>query len=576
MAKQENKSKYWIRKWQEKRWSDFKELTVGSIFDTAVSNHVQMADRIGDIIFWYRTDKSKGIYFITKVVAEPKKDDAYQNSWSMSLQVIKTLINNPVLPEKNGFQDLIEKLNKMGQGGANYNLSNDENPEKLWKLVLGNEKVILDKLNIDIDKKDLESIEEIKKQNINDGKMFNPFLDMNLVRNEVRHLSFITNLLNPNGTHHQGVQFLNNFINALIDNYNLDKHIENYLNTFSESENIYVQIEKSIQNGRIDIWIENDEYIIAIEGKTETVDSKGQLKKYDEYLKNKNKPYLLIYLTMTGEEPTNEHPENLQLMDFNDDIMSFIQKSLEINKLPDKIYETLNEYYNAMITYLNNFQNTWTYELDIIYDITKDKESYNKYENIKNNYFYDIAKYKYTVIEDVAKVFEKAKAKIERDFLGDLSDSFDDYLEKEGFIFSSDSMILVNDFPDNVDIDINFDISKIFEKRKSRTASFEKDDIDSIREKSGINLIYSNKTTGLEDEYLRLTILNDIYGLNVYFNHIKNDECINYFEGQHIELLSSNIFHSSNIDGLLDEKYRLKLMDECKEKMIIGLKILDI
>ena len=211
-------SKYWIRKWQEKRWVDYKELTTGSIFDTAVKNHVQMADRVGDIIFWYRTDKNKkGIYFVTKVVAEPKQDDAYQNSWSMSVQVIKSLVDNPFIPEENGFKDLIKKIDAKFQGGANYNILNSENPEKLWELLIGHEKVTLDSLNINIDEKDLEIIESIKNKNINDGKMFNPFLDMNLVKHEVKHLSFLTNLLNPNGTHFQGISFLELFLNTILN-----------------------------------------------------------------------------------------------------------------------------------------------------------------------------------------------------------------------------------------------------------------------------------------------------------------------------------------------------------------------
>jgi len=571
MKNLESKSKYWIRKWQEKRWTDFRELEIGSIFDTAVSNHVQMADRVGDIIFWYRTDKNKkGIYFVTQVIAEPKKDDAYQNSWSMSLQVIKTLVDNPVIPEENGFKDLIQKIDGKFQGGANYNLSNDENPERLWELVVGNKKTMLDDIKININEEDLEVIEDIKTKNINDGKLFNPFLDMNLVKNEVRHLSFLTNLLNPNGTHQQGTLFLKLFIDRIL-NYEIQQDNQ-YLQNFCEEENIYVQTEKSTPNGRIDIWIENDKYIIAIEGKTETVDSKGQLKKYNEYLKTKNKPYLLIYLTKFGEEPTNEHPKNLQLMDFDDDIMTFIKNSLEIETVPDKIDETLNEYYNSMITYLYDFNDTWTYELDIIEEITKDKESYLKYENIKNNYFYDTKKYKYSVVEDIANVFEKAKAKIERDFLSELSDNLDEDLKKDGFVFSVISSILVNNFQDN--IDINFDINMIFEKRKNRTASFEKDEIDSIREKTGIEIIYINEIS--DSEYLRLTILNDIYGLNVYFNHVKDDECINFFEGQHIKLLSSDIFYSSNLHKLLDDKYTLKLINNCKEKLFINLKNIDI
>jgi len=86
--------------------------------------------------------------------------------------------------------------------------------------------------------------------------------------------------------------------------------------------------------------------------------------------------------------------------------------------------------------------------------------------------------------------------------------------------------------------------------------------------------MYENNIS--ENEYLLITFLNDVYGLNVYFNHFKNDECINYFENQHIELLSSDIFHSSNIKNLLDEKYTNKLLKECKMKIINGLKQIDI
>jgi len=564
MANQENKSKYWIRKWQEKRWTYFKELVVGSIFDTAVSNHVQMANRVGDIIFWYRTDNNKkGIYFITKVVAEPKKDDAYQNSWSMSLQVIKTLVDNPVIPEKNGFKNLIEKLNKMGQGGANYNLSNDENPEKLWELVLGNEKVILDNLDIDINKKDLEIIEDIKTKNINDGKMFNPFLDMNLVRNEVRHLSFLTNLLNPNGTHHQGTLFLNLFMNRIL-NYESQQNNEN-IQKFCNEENIYVQTEKKTPNGRIDIWIENDKYIIAIEGKTETVDSKGQLNKYDDYLEQQNKPYLLIYLTMTGEDPTNNYPDNLQLMDFNDDIMTFIKESLEINTIPDKIYETLNEYYNSMITYLNQFSNTWNYELDIIDEITKDKGSYIKYENIKNNYFYNTKKYKYTVVEDVANVFEKAKAKIEREFLNELSDNLDKYFEKDGFIFSNDSNILIANFQDNINIDINNDIQVIFNKRKARSLDISQLEYNNIVELTGSVVTYINELNG---ETILYHIIYDSFGLNLLIEKSENE---NLLEREVIKIDDFSLLNSNNIYNFLDENYMTKKIKEFKLKITNGL-----
>jgi len=184
MTNHENKSKYWMRKWQEQRWSDFRELEVGSVFDTSVSNHVQMENSIGDRILWYRSDKEKGIYFAAEIIAEPKQDDAYQNGWSMSLRVIKTLIKNPIKLEKSDFNNLMQDIDAKGQGGGTSNILEKYEPEKLWELVLGHEKIILDNLDIDIDKKDLEIIEDIKTKNINNGKMFNPFLDMNILPQE--------------------------------------------------------------------------------------------------------------------------------------------------------------------------------------------------------------------------------------------------------------------------------------------------------------------------------------------------------------------------------------------------------
>lgn len=107
----ENKSKYWIKKWQAKRWKNFEELKLGDTFDTSVQNHRQFANSIGDKILWYRTDKNKeGIYFATEVVAEPKRDDAYNNGYSMSIRVIKTLNEKyKVIPEENGFSDLMNR-----------------------------------------------------------------------------------------------------------------------------------------------------------------------------------------------------------------------------------------------------------------------------------------------------------------------------------------------------------------------------------------------------------------------------------------------------------------------------------
>lgn len=570
MKNKESRTKFWMRKWQEVRWSYFRNLKVGDTFDTSVNNHNQMVDRLGDIIFWYRTDKGKeGIYFITKVVSEPKKDDAYQNGYSISLQVIKTIVNNPIKLEKSDFNNLIKDINAKGQGGANTNLLQKYEPEKLYELLKGNEAIEVKDIIKDIDSKELEDIIEIKDKNINDGKMFNPFLDMNLVRNEVRHLSFLTNLLNPNGTHHQGTLFLELFIKGIL-NYH-SQNDNKYLTSFCDSENIYVQTEKTTPKGRIDIWLENDDFIIAIEGKTESKDSKNQLIKYDEYLQTLDKPYLLIYLTIFGEEPQNNYPDNLQLMDFYEDIITFIKLSLENESIPDKIYETLNEYYNSMIVYLNNFSHTWSYELDLIKEITKDEDSYKKFENIKNNYFYNTKKYKYTVVEDIANVFEKAKAKLERDFLSELSLALDEELEKKSFYFSGEkSNILVEENPDSIYVDINKDVELILQRRQARSLDVSKNEYVKTVQLTGSVLTYINNDSNQE---IIFHIINDSFGLNIIIDKVTGENTVNRSS---FEIYDESILHSSNINQLLNKKYMKDTIGKYHIKILNILKEIEI
>ncbi|MGB5793802.1 PD-(D/E)XK nuclease family protein, partial [Poseidonibacter sp.] len=354
MENKEKRSNYWLRKWQTNRWEDFETLEVGAVFDTSVSNHVQMRGTIGDRILWYRSDKDQGIYFATEVIAEPKQDDAYQNGWSMSLRVVNTLVSNPVKLKKSDFNNLIADVDAKYQGGSTSNILEKYQPEKLWELVIGNEKATLKDFDtVEINNKDLENIEKIKLNYINKSAYaFNPFLDINLAKSEVRHLYFITNLLNPQGSHLQGNKFLKTFIEELL--LHNDIQDRDYLEDFCNHENIHVEVEYSIPKGRIDMWIENDDYVIAIEGKTETKDSKGQLKKYDDFLKEycqeRDKKYLLCYLTKYADAPEYNEVEDIKLLGFNQDILPFIGK-VKNEELPDRLKYFIEEYYYALVIY---------------------------------------------------------------------------------------------------------------------------------------------------------------------------------------------------------------------------------
>ncbi len=558
MINQENKSSYWIRKFHEKGWDDFRELEVGSVFETSVSNHKQMADRIGDIIFWYKSDSNKGIYFITQVISAPYPGDNNTGYW-MDLKILKTIIDNPVKPEKHKvLNKLMDKINKMGQGGSTYNLNFGDEPEKIYDIIKGNEEIELKEDGIEeINIKDLEEVEKIKENYIKeDINFFNPFVDTDLAKSEVRHLNFITNLINPNGSHMQGDKYLKIFIDELLAFEDLKNNKD--LQNFCHTKNVKVQTEYHVGNGRIDMWLENDNFIIAIEGKTETEDSDGQLTKYENFLQKQNKDYLLFYLTKYGSKPKYESPDTIKLIGFQNTILPFVQTILEIEDLPNNIYTSVNDYNSALYIYLNSLDINWVYKLNIVNEITKSTDNYLKYENIARNYYRDMIKYNNSSTEDIANSFEYAKAKIERNFFERLLNSISDDLKKEGFEINKN--IIEND------LDIAIDVSRISNARIKRLSAYNENTI----ENSSFNINFVNIID--ENEYLMLFIQNDYDGFCVFFNHFKNDEIINYFEENNKVIIEPNIFYSNNIDKFLDEEYMSKYVKECKAKILNELK----
>jgi len=521
-----------------------------------------MADRIGDIIFWYKSDSDKGIYFITQVISAPYPGDNNTGHW-MDLKVLKTIIDNPVKPEQHKILNkLMEKINKMGQGGSTYNLTVEDEPEKIYDLIKGNEEIELKQDGVEkIKSNDLKEIEDIKQNYLQEWDLFNPFVDIDLAKSEVRHLNFITNLLNPNGSHMQSDKFLKQFVEDLYANDIFKDN--NYLKTFCDNQNIKVQTEKSIPNGRIDMWLENDEFIIAIEGKTETEDHDGQLMKYDDFLQKQNKPYLLFYLTKYGDEPKYERPENSYLMGFDDFIVTFIENILDLENLPEKINFIISEYKDALDIYLNKLDINWKYKLNIVDKIINDKQSYIKYQNITRNFYRDIDKYKNTVVEDIANSFEYAKAKIERNFFGELLQNISTDLEKEGFYLYSQF--------DEDGLDLAIDLSNISEARIKRLSIYKEN--ENLRDITSFKIYFKNDID--DNEYLSLGIQNDYFGFYIFLHHMKDDEEVNFFEKEDV-IIEPNIFYSNNISEFLDKEYMSKYLKECKTKILSELKQIEI
>jgi predicted restriction endonuclease len=109
-------------------------------------------DNIGDIMFIHNTKKGTkknypdGIYFICEIVSKIYYNDNYDMK-SIDLKVLKSFKQNPIKLDKVGFGDISSNINKLGSNGAVYKFKNEENPQKLYNLLM---KQTIDSLTEDI------------------------------------------------------------------------------------------------------------------------------------------------------------------------------------------------------------------------------------------------------------------------------------------------------------------------------------------------------------------------------------------------------------------------------------------
>jgi len=163
---------------------------------------------------------------------------------------------------------------------------------------------------------------EYDKQLAFDFSLFNFF---SIGENKVSQI--LAYFLDEKQNHGQGNLFLNKFVETFYK-----KEVDT-----KYSINI---CEKTItENRRIDIYIELNDVIIAIENKIWADDQPNQLKDYTNYLEHKSKGnYLLLYLNPYGTEPTSK---------------SIDEKTKE-NLIKQEKFKTIS-YKNDIIDLINNW-----------------------------------------------------------------------------------------------------------------------------------------------------------------------------------------------------------------------------
>lgn len=190
------------------------------------------------------------------------------------------------------------------------------------------------------------------------GEDFNIFEILGIGHLEAAtHSKFLGNLLNPQGSHSQGTLFLKLFLDELGI-------------TTLNTNNAKIELEKSIEQGRLDIYITDSENTsIVIENKIYAGLQDDQLERYCEFLEGeKCKNKYLIFLTLSPYDRKGEEniitpiKEWVQIVKFNHisyqhEMLSWLEKCREKAVRLPLIRETLTQYIQT-IKILNDMSTT--------------------------------------------------------------------------------------------------------------------------------------------------------------------------------------------------------------------------
>lgn len=144
--------------------------------------------------------------------------------------------------------------------------------------------------------------------NRENAERYNIFNILNIHFAETKtHTPFLVNLLNPKGSHGQGLLFFNLFIKAIAPDTKI--HLYQKL----EISHIRIKEEKNTKDkGRLDIFIEclggEKRFVIVIENKINARDQNEQLTRYYNHCKAigyDDKNILLVYLTKDGKDASD-------------------------------------------------------------------------------------------------------------------------------------------------------------------------------------------------------------------------------------------------------------------------------
>lgn len=182
---------------------------------------------------------------------------------------------------------------------------------------------------------------DFKYKALSKKEEFNLFKILRKYDDEVNlHSRFISELLNPNGTHGLGEVFLKLFLEVLnYENFVFSDKIkvfhEKYIGEINETKT---------KGGQIDLLIENiSENIFIIENKIHAEDQENQLLRYKNYNTDSN----LFYLTLQGDEPSEYSlgtltSQEVTCISYKNEIREWLKMCIEKSAQNPTLRESLN------------------------------------------------------------------------------------------------------------------------------------------------------------------------------------------------------------------------------------------
>lgn len=174
--------------------------------------------------------------------------------------------------------------------------------------------------------------QEIENRRREQGEFFNVFNVIDLRVDEVRlHSAMLAELLNPNGSHGLGVQFLNAFLEVA----GVERGFIDCSRCSANCTERYIGVKTETEGGRIDIIIEDGNHAIIIENKIYASDQENQLLRYYNYGRKKfSNGFKLLYLTLDGCEP-NEcslggKSVDYQIISYENEIIEWLEECSNI------------------------------------------------------------------------------------------------------------------------------------------------------------------------------------------------------------------------------------------------------